>query len=206
MKKLFILIFLLRKSFQLENQNYEFSSDESCENFNKLFNENLDTFKTFVVLSKPPSFEVDAVKLSTVVSPLSLKFMNDTKILKFLSKAEKVLFIPSDDDLSLNETEKFLQNFWRQHKTTRIFVFAQKMIYFYNPFIFDSDTDIFGKLEGMKVEGKKESLQQYPLRVEIFRGTYSDPVYWNVVLNGFGGPDVEISRIVLKKFDFNRKL
>ena len=155
-----------------------------------------------MIFTEPLELQSTETKLSTLVLPLNQSLINDKRYIKLLSKLEKVLLTINNDDLSLFDTEKFLQSFWQKHKTGRIFVLEQKMIYFFNPFIFNLDTKKFGKLQ-MKAEKDerevtkeaRKMLPQYTMRIEHFFGTYSEPLNRYNHSAGFQGPDIDVTKI-----------
>lgn len=216
--KLFLVIIILTSNFcslLFGKSLIKFEEKPSRKVFNVSVDNNCfeiymkahKSFGAFVVVTEPYNLNLLLTKLSTVVLPLNISFIDDKRYIKLLKSAEKVLLIPSDDDLSLNDTENFLRNFWQKHKSGRIFVFNQSIIYYYNPFIFDFDTKEFGKLRvnTQEAEEGRKSLQKYPFRIEHFYGTYSEPVQRNNLSAAFQGPDIDITRLVLDKMNIKGK-
>lgn len=171
----------------------------------KQFYENFESdTKTVLVISNLDDADLTTLRFATVVLPLTASSLADKRYIKVLSATQKVLLTSQDDDLSLNDTETFLQNFWRLHKTTKIFVMERNVIYFFNPFIYDYDAETFGRLQ-TDVKWQRAE-KRFPMRIEVFASTYSEPFNWRDFSKGFNGPDIQISKIISRKMNFEGEL
>lgn len=160
--------------------------------------------QTAFLISNLDRVDLRNLRFATVVLPLTISSLDNKRYIKVLSSAQKVLLTAQDDDLSLNlnATEKFLQKFWRQHKTTKIFVMERSVIYFFNPFIYDYEAEAFGSLQTTVKLRKFGSQKSFPIRVEVFASTYSEPYDWRDFSKGYRGPDIQIMNIVTQKMNF----
>lgn len=169
----------------------------------KLVHEEFDKFpQTIRLISNLSVVRLSTLRYATVILPFTASFVDDKKYIKALSATQKVLLTSHDGDLSLNDAEKFLQNFWRQHKTTKIFIMERNVIYYFNPFIYDYDAKVFGKLQTEIKRRWLESEKSIPMRIEAFVSTYSEPYNWRDFSKGLHGPDIEIAKIITEKMNF----
>lgn len=163
-------------------------------------------FEAVLVVTDFGKVNLNSLKSTTVVLPLESRFLTDENFIKVLSTAEKALLTLQDENLLLNNTEKFLQQFWRRHKTTKIFIAARSMIYAFNPFTYDYDEKEFGKLQIDIEYSKRSNAESFPLRVELFSSVYIEPLNWKNVSTGFRGPDVSVLNIIMNEMNLSGEL
>lgn len=203
---LFVTVFIYN-AYQLQcidnGNSWKAFHIDSSHNQLKLVYEEFDKFpQTIRLISNLSLVRLLTLRFSTVILPLTASLVDDKRYIKALSSTQKVVLTSRDGDLSLNEAEKFLQNFWTQHKTTKIFIMERNVIYFFNPFIYDYDANLFGKLQTEIKWRWQESEKSIPMRIEVFASTYSAPYNWRDFSKGFYGPDIEIGKIIAKKMNF----
>lgn len=177
------------------------AEDNQVKRFNENFNKNPSSI---LLISKFHNVDFNILRSATVVIPLKSSSFGDRNFIEILTIASKVLLTSLDDDLSLNETEKYLQKFLKLHKTSKIFIAQHNKIYFFNPFAFDVEAKAFGKIQA-NMRSKEQNSKLFTLRVELFPSTYSNPKDWRN-WTAFEGPDISIARIVMKEMNMEGEI
>lgn len=120
--------------------------------------------------------------------------------------ATYLIVLDAGEEVSLDDMSNMMHSLWIHENLFRVFFLTSERIYTFDPFELD------GSRYGLLIELQdprgipripESDFNGYPLRIDIFRSTYSEPVLdASGAISYFDGADVEVSRVFTKILNF----
>ncbi|XP_065077553.1 uncharacterized protein LOC135700823 [Ochlerotatus camptorhynchus] len=177
-------------SLDMINRDYskEFSLfrwDLSFDTFAKIWDQN--HHNGYLVFTNMSTFET---MLKCLLDPL----------------ATYLIVLDAGEEFRLDDMSNMMYSLWLHDNLYRLFFLVSERIYTFDPFEVDGSRYglLIELLDQRSIPKIPESdFNGYPLRIDIFRSTYSEPVLDATgVVTYFDGADVEVSRVFTKILNF----